>query len=134
YLKFRASKLRETLDPTHASEPLLDEIERLQEEALETKNQIIGANVRLVVSIVKTRMGPNKNFFEMVSDGNMSLIRAVERFDFSRGIKFSTYATWAIVNNFSRTMPEDKRSQDRFVTGLEELLDSAASHRRDEED
>jgi RNA polymerase sigma factor (sigma-70 family) len=134
YLKFRASKLRQTVDPAHASEPLLDEIERLQEAALDVKNQIIGANVRLVVSIVKTRMGPNKNFFEMVSDGNMSLIRAVERFDFSRGFKFSTYATWAIVNNFSRTMPEDKRRQDRFVTGLEELLDSAASHRRDEED
>jgi RNA polymerase primary sigma factor len=134
YLKFRASNLRQTVDPAHASEPLLDEIERLQEEALDVKNQLIGANVRLVVSIVKTRVGPNKNFFEMVSDGNMSLIRAVERFDFSRGFKFSTYATWAIVNNFNRTMPVDKRWRDRFVTGFEELLDSAASHRPDEDE
>jgi RNA polymerase primary sigma factor len=81
---------------------------------------------------VKTRVVPTKSFFEMVSDGNMSLIRAVERFDFSRGFKFSTYATWAIVNNFARTRPEDKRWRDRFVTGFEEVLDSAASHRSDE--
>ncbi len=55
----------------------MDEIERLYEEAVATKNQIVRANLRLVVSIAKRHVGPADNFFELVSDGNMSLIRAV---------------------------------------------------------
>ena len=132
YLKYRASQLREALDPSHARVSVLDEIERLQEEALAVKNQIIRANLRLVVSIAKKRVGPNNNFFELVSDGNMSLIRAVEKFDFSRGFKFSTYASWAIMKNFARTIPEEKTRRDRFVTGHEEMFESAADHRTDE--
>src|SRR5260221_239987 len=132
YLKFRAYKLREAIDPARARGPELDEIDRLQEEALAVKNQIIGANLRLVVSIAKKRVGPANNFFELVSDGNMSLIRAVEKFDFSRGFKFSTYASWAIMKNFARTIPEEKTRRDRFVTGHDEMFDSAADHRSDE--
>jgi RNA polymerase primary sigma factor len=132
YLKYRATKLRESLDPARAKAAGLDEIERLQEEALAVKNQIIRANLRLVVSIAKKRVGPNGNFFELVSDGNMSLIRAVEKFDFSRGFKFSTYASWAIMKNFARTIPEEKNRRDRFVTGHEEMFEAAADHRTDE--
>ena len=132
YLKYRASKLREGLDPARARAAVLDEIERLQEEALVVKNQIIRANLRLVVSIAKKRVGPTGNFFELVSDGNMSLIRAVEKFDFSRGFKFSTYASWAIMKNFARTIPEEKTRRDRFVTGHEEMFEAAADHRADE--
>src|SRR5262249_20060827 len=100
YQKYRASKLRESLDPTRAKAADLDEIERLQKEALDAKNQIIRANLRLVVSIAKKHVGSSNDFFELVSDGNMSLIRAVEKFDQARGFKFSTYASWAIMNNF----------------------------------
>jgi RNA polymerase primary sigma factor len=132
YLKFRASKLREALDPGRARASELNEIERLQSEALAVKNQIIRANLRLVVSIAKKRVGPTSNFFELVSDGNMSLIRAVEKFDFSRGFKFSTYASWAIMKNFARTIPEEKSRRDRFVTGHEEMFEAAAGHRSDE--
>src|SRR5581483_3907336 len=107
YLKYRASKVREQIDPARARTADLDEVERLQEEALAVKNQIIRANLRLVVSIAKRHVGPSNNFFELVSDGNMSLIRAVEKFDFSRGNKFSTYASWAIMKNFARTIPEE---------------------------
>ena len=110
----------------------LDEIERLQEEALAVKNQIIRANLRLVVSIAKRHVGPSNNFFELVSDGNMSLIRAVEKFDFSRGNKFSTYASWAIMKNFARTIPEENYRRDRFVTGHEEMFEAAADTRADE--
>jgi RNA polymerase primary sigma factor len=125
YLKFLACKLREKLDPARARGAHLDEIERLQAEALEVKNQLIGANLRLVVSIVKKRVGPSNNFFELVSDGNMSLIRAVEKFDFLRGFKFSTYATWAIIRNFARMIPEEKRWRHRVITGYEEIFESA---------
>jgi len=131
-LKYLAGTLRDKLDPARAKTAELDEIERLQEEALAVKNQIIRANLRLVVSIAKRHVGPSNNFFELVSDGNMSLIRAVEKFDFSRGNKFSTYASWAIMKNFARTIPEENYRRDRFVTGHEEMFEAAADNRTDE--
>ena len=85
-----------------------------------------------MVSIAKRHVGPTNNFFELVSDGNMSLIRAVEKFDFSRGNKFSTYASWAIMKNFARTIPEENYRRDRFVTGHEEMFEAAADNRTDE--
>jgi RNA polymerase primary sigma factor len=131
YLKYRAGRLRGALEPSRARAADLDQIERLQEEALAVKNQIIRANLRLVVSIAKKRVGPSGNFFELVSDGNMSLIRAVEKFDFSRGFKFSTYASWAIMKNYARSIPEEKSHRDRYVTGHEEMFEVAADHRSD---
>lgn len=132
FLKHLASRLRALVDPTRAKTSDLDEIERLQEHALEIKNQIISANLRLVVSIAKRHVGPANSFFELVSDGNMSLIRAVEKFDYSRGNKFSTYASWAIMKNFARTIPEENYRRDRFVTGHEEMFEAAADTRVDE--
>jgi RNA polymerase sigma factor (sigma-70 family) len=132
FLKYRASLMREKLDPAKAKTAELDEIERLQEEALAVKNQIIRSNLRLVVSIAKRHVGPSNNFFELVSDGNMSLIRAVEKFDYSRGNKFSTYASWAIMKNFARSIPEENYRRDRFVTGHEEMFEAAADNRADE--
>jgi RNA polymerase primary sigma factor len=132
YLRYLASQLRERVEPTRARTNDLDQIERLQEEALALKNQIIRANLRLVVSIAKRHVGPSNNFFELVSDGNMSLIRAVEKFDFSRGNKFSTYASWAIMKNFARTIPEENYRRDRFVTGHEEMFEAAPDTRTDE--
>ncbi|MFO0889100.1 MAG: sigma-70 family RNA polymerase sigma factor [Isosphaeraceae bacterium] len=132
YLKHRAHGLRQALDPARAKTADLDRIEDLQEQALSVKNQIIRANLRLVVSIAKRHVGPSNNFFELVSDGNMSLIRAVEKFDFSRGNPFSTYASWAIMKNFARTIPEENYRRDRFVTGHEEMFEAAADNRTDE--
>ena len=83
-------------------------------------------------SIAKRFLGATSNFFELISDGNMSLIRAVEKFDYARGNKFSTYATWAIMRNFIRSIPEEKARRDRFVTGYEEMFESAADNRTDE--
>jgi RNA polymerase primary sigma factor len=132
YLKSLANQLRDQVEPCRARTADLDAIERLQEEALAVKNQIIRANLRLVVSIAKRHVGPSNNFFELVSDGNMSLIRAVEKFDFARGNKFSTYASWAIMKNFARTIPEENYRRDRFVTGHEEMFEAAADTRIDE--
>src|SRR5205814_8658745 len=128
YLKHLAARLRDRIDPDDARARDLDEVERLQAEALAVKNQIIRSNLRLVVSIAKRHMGTTNNFFELVSDGNMSLIRAVEKFDFSRGNKFSTYASWAIMKNFARTIPEENYRRDRFVTGHEEMFEAAADN------
>jgi RNA polymerase primary sigma factor/RNA polymerase sigma factor len=90
------------------------------------------ANLRLVVSIAKRHVGPSDNFFELVSDGNMSLIRAVEKFDFARGNKFSTYASWAIMKNFARTIPDEIRHRDRYRTANFEMFSATEDQRSDQ--
>jgi RNA polymerase primary sigma factor/RNA polymerase sigma factor len=132
YLKYKAAKLREGLDPLRAKSTVMDEIEQLYEDAVATKNQIIRANLRLVVSIAKRHVGPVDNFFELVSDGNMSLIRAVEKFDFARGNKFSTYASWAIMKNFARTIPDELRRRDRYRTSTDEMFSATEDERSDQ--
>ncbi|HEV7222430.1 MAG TPA: sigma-70 family RNA polymerase sigma factor [Pirellulales bacterium] len=132
YLKYRAAKLREGIEPAHAKSTVMDQIEKLYEQAVATKNRIIRANLRLVVSIAKRHVGPADNFFELVSDGNMSLMRAVEKFDFARGNKFSTYASWAIMKNFARTIPDELRRRDRFRTSNEEMFSATEDDRTDQ--
>jgi len=132
YLKFKAARLREQLDPSRPKSGLMDQIERLYANAVATKNQIIRANLRLVVSIAKRHVGLMDNFFELVSDGNMSLMRAVEKFDFARGNKFSTYASWAIMKNFARTIPDEHRQRDRFRTSHGEMVNATEDERTDQ--
>jgi RNA polymerase primary sigma factor len=133
FLKYRASRLRDgDLDLTRPKSGLMDKIEALYDEAVATKNEIIRANLRLVVSIAKRHVGPAENFFELVSDGNMSLIRAVEKFDFARGNKFSTYASWAIMKNFARTIPDEHRQRDRFRTSQAEMFAATEDARTDQ--
>lgn len=129
YLKYRASKLRQHLDSAQPKASLMDEIEDLHAKAVATKNDIARANLRLVVSIAKRHVTPDQNFFELVSDGNMSLLRAIEKFDFARGNKFSTYASWAIMKNFARTIPGEFKHRDRFRTSQEELFAATQEHR-----
>ncbi len=123
YLKCKADRLREQIDPESVSARELDRIDDLLEQANKLKAQITQANLRLVVSIAKRHATPTRDFFEIVSDGNVSLMRAVEKFDYSRGFKFSTYASWAIMKNYARTVPEHKQHGDRYQTGREELLE-----------
>jgi len=132
FLKFKAVNLREQLDPERPNSRLMDQIERLYEEIVELKNRIVRANLRLVVSIAKRRVAPGDSFFDLVSDGNMSLIRAVEKFDYARGNKFSTYASWAIMKNYARTIPDEHRRRDRFRAADMEMLQAAADRRADE--
>jgi RNA polymerase primary sigma factor/RNA polymerase sigma factor len=129
YLKYRAARLRSELDPAQPKSSLMDEIESLHQQAVATKNEIARANLRLVVSIAKRHVTPDQNFFELVSDGNMSLLRAIEKFDFARGNKFSTYASWAIMKNFARTIPGEFKHRDRFRTSQEELFAATQEHR-----
>ena len=132
YLKYKATKLREQLDPERPSARIMDQIEKLYEQIVEIKNRIVRANLRLVVSIAKRRVSPGDSFFDLVSDGNMSLIRAVEKFDYARGNKFSTYGSWAIIKNYARTIPDEHRRRDRFRAADMELLQAAADCREDE--
>ena len=131
YLKFKADRLRSTLDVMDADVKVVDKAERLLAEAEHVKNDILKANLRLVVSIARRHVGRSPQFFEIVSDGNLSLMRAVEKFDYARGNKFSTYASWAVMRNFARTVPEHLYAAARTVNGVDELLNTAPA--REEE-
>jgi RNA polymerase primary sigma factor len=142
YLKHKAARLRNQLrkggdagsevDPARVKIQTLKEIEDLQAEANEIKDLLINANMRLVVSIARRHVNPSENLFELISDGNMSLIRAVEKFDFGRNFKFSTYASWAIMKNFARSIPDEKHRRERFLTGHDEVFEVAPDNRSDE--
>lgn len=126
YLKHKADKLRKQIDPNQIRTSQLKRIERLLIQANVIKNRIIRANLRLVVSIAKRHVGGAQTLFELISDGNISLMRAVEKFDYARGNRFSTYASWAIMRNFARSVSKEQIHMDHFVTGQDEILDIAA--------
>ncbi|TWU24439.1 RNA polymerase sigma factor RpoD [Novipirellula galeiformis] len=132
YLKHKASRLRDSLETAGATKTaVMDQIDSIYEEAVKVKNKIVQSNLRLVVSIAKRHVASSDDFFALISDGNMSLIRAVEKFDYSRGNKFSTYASWAIMKNFARTIPSEFKHRDRFRTTTEELFLSRQDDRLD---
>lgn len=129
YIKYKADKLRRSIDINHVRTSVLKDIETLLLQANGVKNEIVRANLRLVVSIAKKHVGRAQDLFELISDGNVSLLRAVEKFDYSRGNRFSTYASWAIIRGFARSVPQEQFLLDRFGTGNEDVLDIAAGLR-----
>lgn len=133
YLKYKASKLVARLDPEQPDHRLQDRIETLFQQSVAVKNEILRANLRLVVAITKRYLRSTLPLFELVSDGNLSLIRAVEKFDYGRGFKFSTYATWAIIKNFARTIATEQCYQTRFRTGGEEVLQTTRDERSNQQ-
>jgi RNA polymerase primary sigma factor len=129
FLKYQAAQLHEVINPSRARAADLDRVEELLREAGAIRNRIIRSYLALVVSIVKKCTGPGQDFIDLVSEGNVTLIQASERFDFGRGARFSTYATWAIINDFARRIPKDRRRRVRFATGREGLLQALTDHR-----
>ncbi len=123
YLKYRAEALRRRLRPATTDGAAQRRIDDLLGRAARVRDEIIEANLRLVVSIAKRhvrRGGPG--LFELISEGNVALMRAVERFDVSRGFKFSTYASWAVIRQLARSVPDELERAARFQTGREEVL------------
>jgi len=131
YLKYKAVVLRDSLNSDRPITQTMRQIEQLYGEAVETKNEIVSANLRLVVSIAKRHVGPLTNLFELISDGNLSLIQAVEKFDYIRGNRFSTYATWAIMRNYARSLPDEKRYHERFLPTDSDVFEWTVDERPD---
>jgi RNA polymerase primary sigma factor len=128
FLKYRAAQLRNTLDPANSAAPSLDCIEALNREAGLVRNRIICSNLPLVVFVAR-KWGPRgHDFLELVSDGNIALLRAVERFDITRGARFCTYAYWAIQRDFARKMPKERLRRMRFSTGHRNVFRGLADH------
>ncbi|MBA2707383.1 MAG: RNA polymerase subunit sigma-70, partial [Gemmatimonadaceae bacterium] len=97
---------RRRLDPELARARDLAELESHLKRATETRNDIIRANLRLVVSIARRHLRGSLPLMELVSEGTMTLMRAVDSFDVHRGHKFSTYATLALMKGFARCVPQ----------------------------
>ena len=129
YLKFQANVLRSQLNPDKPNAKTLHEAERLLEEASTVRDRIIRANMRLVISIVKKFVGPQHSFDDMLSDGAMSLMHAVDKFDYDRGFRFSTYAYRAIARNAYRTIMDRHKENSRFEPGSDEVLFDVADER-----
>ncbi len=125
FLKCRANQLVEQLDAERPSSRDLDELERLQSEATAIRSRIIEMNLGLVVSIAKAWIRPGYDLSERISDANLALVQAVDGFDFARGNRFSTYATWAIRNVLAEHERRFRRGCAQPLGLYEELLASS---------
>jgi RNA polymerase sigma factor (sigma-70 family) len=135
FQKYEFVRAREQLDPQFARRRDLDALEKLLKRAIETKNAIVRANLRLVVSVARKHLRPGMNLMELISDGNMTLMRAVEGFDIHKGNRFSTYATLALMKGFARSVPvmqsgaRSSRSADAMLPDLPDSRGFVASDR-----
>jgi RNA polymerase sigma factor (sigma-70 family) len=140
FLKHQAHRLRNILrlpsGRTHASDsraPSPDAIEELERQTQAIKSHLIRCNMRLAVSIAKRHATRTDNFSELLSDGIVSLISAVEKFDYSRGYKFSTYASCVIMRNYAWGIIKERRRRKRYLTGHAEWLFEATVDSRSNE-
>jgi len=135
YLKHKLRRLSESVDPARARVSDLRQAEELREGAKAVRDILINCNQRLVYNNAKKHLANGTEYIDdLVSDGNLSLMRAVEKFDYARGFKFSTYATWAIIKNFARSIPDEKTHKQRYMTGHDEVFEAKADVRTDEQE
>jgi RNA polymerase sigma factor (sigma-70 family) len=117
YLKYLACIARAGVSLSHVSGARLKEVERYLEEAESIKELIIEANLRLVISVAMKHAASGASVSDLVSEGNVSLMQAVEKFDYTRGFRFSSLASWAIAKDYARHATGEGARGGRSRTG-----------------
>jgi RNA polymerase primary sigma factor len=108
---YAAERLRGTENPIHKLFPQLErDLRWIVRDGERAKNHLLEANLRLVVSVATRYTGHGVLLLDLVQEGNLGLIRAVEKFDYAKGFKFSTYATWWIRSAITRAMADQART------------------------
>jgi RNA polymerase sigma factor (sigma-70 family) len=126
--KFQFVMARRRLEPQFAQLRDLKTLEHFRRNIVETRNQIIRANLRLVVSVARKHLRPTLSLMELISEGNLTVIRAIDSFDLHKGNRFSTYATLALMKGFARGVPAMQAAA-RLASGNEAMLGALADGR-----
>jgi RNA polymerase sigma factor (sigma-70 family) len=128
YLKYLVNSLQAALQSGHAKIRMLKKMDSLLEEAEKIKQYLVEMNMPLVAGIAGKHLKAGAALSELVSEGAVSMMRAVEKFDYTRGYRFSTYASWIIAKDFARKIPVEAARLDRTTASdLSDIRDDMRS-------
>jgi RNA polymerase primary sigma factor len=120
FLKYRALQLRTLVDPSKPDDWLLRRIDGLMKASDWHRDCIVKSNMRLVISIIKKFVNQHNGFDDLLSDGIVAVLRAVEKFDVALGFRFSTYATQVVRRNTYRKVMEKQKERQKNIASLSE--------------
>ena len=121
-LRFRVNRIRSRLSPSAPSKRAMDKIDQMLNLVGQIRSQLVNSNLRLVSSIARKFSSQNCDVDDFRSDGCVILLGAIDRFDFSRGFRFSTYATHSVQRHFYRVWKVRQRRKERFPNAGHEIL------------